>query len=152
MSEMERFDKEFVKITKKLLEKYYDDEEYEVTLLLNFLSALVSFPIEMNQEKNSEEAEIFQQKCVDKFKELKNQDYKGDKNRDENNFFYNIRNSIAHFNIELLPNNSEIESITLWSESNNGKRNINFKANISVNNLKKFAIYVANEYITTFFK
>lgn len=151
MSEMKIFDKDFVKRTKELLERYYEDERNEVTLLLNFLSALVSFPIERNHEKDSEEAEIFQEKCVKKFKELINPNYKGTKNRDENNFFYNIRNAIAHFNIKLEPINGKIENIILWSEGNNF-RSINFKVSISIDNLKIFAIYVANEYIKAFFE
>lgn len=148
MSEMKNFNKEFVERTKEILEKYYDNEKDEVTLLLNCLSALVSLPIEREKDEDSIEAEEFQEDCVKMMKQLIKKPYT---NKDERNFFRNIRNSIAHLNIKLEPNNGIIESVTLWSRnSNTGK--IVLKINISVDNLKRFAEYVAQEYLDRFFK
>lgn len=148
MSEMKNFNKEFVERTKEILEKYYDNEKDEVTLLLNCLSALVSLPIEREKDEDSVEAQEFQEDCVKMMKQLIKKPYT---NKDEGNFFRNIRNSVAHLNIKLEPNNGIIESVTLWSRnSNTGK--IVLKINISVNNLKRFAEYVAQEYLDRFFK
>lgn len=147
MSGMKNFNKEFVQRTRGILEKYYDNEKDEVTLLLNCLSALVSLPIEREKDEDSIEAEEFQEDCVNMMKQLIKKPYT---NKDETNFFRNIRNSIAHLNIKLEPNNGIIDSVTLWSRnSNTGK--IVLKINISVDNLKKFAEYVAQEYLDRFF-
>lgn len=147
MSEMGNFNKGFVERTKGILEKYYDDEKDEVTLLLNCLFALVSLPIERKKDEYSIESEEFQEDCVRMLKQLIKKPYT---NKDEINFFRNIRNSIAHLNIELKSNNGIIESVTLWSKNpDTGK--IVLKFNISVENLKIFAEYVAQEYLDRFF-
>lgn len=147
MSEMIDFKRDFVDRSIKVLNKYFENEEYEVTLLLNCLLALVTLPIENKKDIENEDVNEFKKKCVNKLKELKNDmfyikmDYK--------TIFRNIRNSIAHLNIKEKSNNGKIESITLWNV--NKKEKINFKVNISVENLKIFAEYVAKEYINSFF-
>lgn len=157
MSEMKDFKKDFVYRTLEVLKKCYSETEYEVTLLLNCLLALVSFPIEQKQNEISIESEKFQNDCVKKLKELKNEE--NYINNDEEHFFNNIRNSIAHINIKLFPdeNKRRIENVLLWNEEwiIDGKRRnkpkITFRVNISVENLKFFAEYVAEEYIKRFF-
>ena len=49
MSEIRNFNKEFVERTIDILEKCSKNTEYEVTLLLNCLLALVTLPIERNK-------------------------------------------------------------------------------------------------------
>ncbi len=157
MSDMNDFKKDFVLRTLNILRKYYDASEYEVTLLLNCLLALVSFPIELKQNEINIDAEKFQNNCVNKLEQLKNQeDYI---NTDQEHFFKNIRNSIAHINIKLLPDKDKkkIENVLLWNEEwiVNGiqrkKPKTTFRVNISVENLKIFAEYVAEEYLSEFF-
>ena len=87
-------------------------------------------------------SEIFKDKCVNKLEELKNK--KAYINKDSENFFRNIRNSIAHLNIKTNSKNEIIEDITLWDKPN-------FRINISVDNLRKFARFVAEQYLQTFF-
>lgn len=152
---MPDFKKDFVDRTLKLLRNH--DTEYEVTLLLNCLLALVSFPIELKQYEINSKAENFRFDCIEKLKSLKNEENYIDE--DESNFFSNIRNSIAHINIKTNPKNNTntIESVTLWNEEwyINGrlrrKPKKTFRVNISVNNLRIFAEYVAEEYLKRFF-
>ena len=58
MSDMPNFKKDFVERTLKVLKEY--DSEYEVTLLLNCLLALVSFPIELQENEINVKAEEFE--------------------------------------------------------------------------------------------
>ena len=70
MSEMKDFKKDFVYRTLEVLKKCYSETEYEVTLLLNCLLALVSFPIEQKQNEISVESEKFQNVCKKSCKTL----------------------------------------------------------------------------------
>ena len=146
MSEMIDFKRDFVDRSIKVLNKYFENEEYEVTLLLNCLLALVTLPIENKKDIEDKDVNEFKRKCVNKLKELKNDMFY--RKMDYKTIFRNIRNSIAHLNIKEKSNKGKIESITLWNVNKNGK--INFKVNISVENLKLFAEYVAKEYINSF--
>lgn len=152
---MPNFKKDFVERTLKVLKEY--DSEYEVTLLLNCLLALVSFPIELQENEINVKAEEFEVICVNKLRSLMNEeDYI---NEDEFNFFSNIRNSIAHINVRLKPENDKntIGSVTLWNEEwyidgkKRKKPKITFRVNISVDKLRIFAEYVAEEYLKRFF-
>lgn len=147
MSEIVNFNKEFVERTKDVLERNYGNEEYEVTLLLNCLLGLVSFPIELLKDKSNKEAKEFQTDCVRKLEELidKNEDYK---NPNKYFTFRNIRNSIAHIGIEPLPYKNKIGKIIFISKD---KLTITLKFCISVDNLYVFAKYVAEEYLKRFF-
>lgn len=150
MSEIVNFNKEFVERTKNVLERNYGNEEYEVTLLLNCLLGLVSFPIELLKDKSNQEAKEFQTDCVRKLEELidKNEDYK---NPNKYFTFRNIRNSIAHIGIEPLPYDNQIGKIIFTSKKNNKNYAITLKFCISVENLYIFANYVAEEYLKRFF-
>lgn len=86
---------------------------------------------------------------------LKN--YKQDEIFDNGNYTFNhIRNAIAHLHIELEESNynNKIENIILKDAKDIDeykKQNYNFKINISVDKLKEFAIYIADEYVKDFF-
>ncbi len=142
MSEMPKFKQNFIERTLNILDEYSDNTQYDVTLLLNCLLSLVVFPIEETKDEISLKSEIFKDKCVNKLEELKNK--KAYINKDSENFFRNIRNSIAHLNIKTNSKNEIIEDITLWDKPN-------FRINISVDNLRKFARFVAEQYLQTFF-
>ena len=158
MAMMKKFDKEFIERTINILENCSKHTEYEVTLLLNCLLALVTLPIERNKIKKgniqSKKITTFQKDSVEKIKELKNErEYI---NICEEYFFNNIRNSIAHLHIELEESNykNRIENIILRNAKNDiefNKKNYDLQINISVQNFKKFALYVAKEYIKRFF-
>lgn len=151
MSMMYKFDKDFVIRTKELLSEFYDNTEREVTLLLNCLLALVVLPVE---RKNGENAIKFQEKCVDKMGALKNSIADEIFNEDRHTFNH-IRNAIAHLHIELEESNyknkiSNVIFIDANSSSHYKNKDYNFKISISVDNLKKFAIYIADEFIKDF--
>lgn len=134
--------------------------EYEVTLLLNCLLALVTLPIEKNkiQRNQTQNSKVikFQQDCINKIKELKNSNEKFDINNNEKLFFNNIRNAIAHLHIELEESvyKGKIENVILRNainETNFKNEKYTLQINISVSNLKIFSKYVATEYLKNFF-
>ena len=144
MAMMKKFEKEFIERTLAILENLSEKTEYEVTLLLNCLLALVTLPIEREKESD---LIGFQRSCNKKLKGLKNSNnYIGDK-LPCNYFFRNIRNSIAHLYIELeeSPINNQIDGVVLRNYTRAGK--CNFQVSISVENLKVFAKFVAEEYL-----
>lgn len=159
MSCMKNFDSDFVKRTIEVLDKCYETTEYEVTLLLNCLLALVSLPIERNKvtkkEVQEEKMQNFQNDCVIKLEELRNKkDYI---NKNKLYFFNNIRNAIAHLHIKVEEGcyKNKIENVILRNYENDEKLKkdeCNLQISISVKNLKKFAIYVAEEYLRVFFE
>ena len=170
MSEMKNFNKEFVERTRDILKRNYEIEKYEVTLLLNCLLGLVSFPIELLKDNGNRKAKKFQEDCVNKLKELidRNEDYL---NPEEDLTFRNIRNSIAHIGMEPHSHEKEIEKIMFISKDKITNKNlekynvqkyqiikvsnkeyaITLKFYISVKNLYVFAKYVADEYLERFF-
>ncbi len=156
---MKNFDKDFVSRTLEILDRHYGNEEYEVTLLLNCLLALVSLPIERNKIKKGIQddciIEQFRVQCINRLKQLINdKDYI---NTEEKFFFNNIRNAIAHLHIEVEKGNynNTIENVILRNAKNEEKykrREYNFQINISVKNLREFAKFVAQEYLEKFFQ
>ncbi len=160
MSMIYNFDKEFVKRTKDVLINCYKNTDYEVTLLLNCLLALVSLPMERKKVIVKENVDIkiieFRKKCIDKLNNLKN-NYKEEIFNSKDRYILNhIRNAIAHLHISLeeSPYNGQIQNIILRDAEDIHKfkvQDYNFAINISVENLKEFAIYVSDEYINTFF-
>ena len=158
MSMMEEFDRDFIIRTLDIIDNCSKYTKYEVTLLINCLLALVTLPIERKKYSDSvelsEETLMFQKDCVKKIKQLKNkQNYI---NHNEKYFFNNIRNAIAHLHILVDKGTSEntIENITLINALNEEKyinNEFNLRINISVENLKVFAIYVGEEYLKRFF-
>ncbi len=170
MSEMKNFNKEFVERTKDILKRNYRTEKYEVTLLLNCLLGLVSFPIELLKDEENEEAKKFQEDCVNKLEELRDKDEEY-LNPKADLTFRNIRNSIAHVGMEPRFYEKEIEKIIFISkdqlntkssnkyniqeckviEENNKEYIVTLKFGISVKALYVFAKYVADEYLKRFF-
>lgn len=159
MAMMDDFDRDFIERTIEILDNCSKYTKYDVTLLLNCLLALVTLPIERKKyHKNillDSETVNFQKDCVEKIKQLKNEDnYYND---NDEYFFNNIRNAIAHLHILVDKGKSDnmIENVTLINAENEHKFKdgiINLSINISVENLRIFAKYVAEEYLKRFFK
>lgn len=146
MAEMKKFETDFVKRTKDILNNNVDIEEYEVTFLLNCLLGMVTLPVEIEKDKKSEKSMKFQNDCIKKLKEL-SQELIWKENND-NQLFRNIRNAIAHLNISFKLNSyKNIEYVVLKNKKNGRTGKCTFQVTISVNNLKKFAEYVAQEYL-----
>jgi len=143
MSEMNNFKKDFVYRTLDILEKY--DGKCEVTLLLNCLCGLVTFPIENEKNECKYKIDLFKEKCVKELESLciRYDFYK----RPYYLTFKDIRNSIAHFNIKVFNDEKKIDNISLRAYSDEERPKQVFSIKISVKNLKKFAEFVANKYI-----
>ena len=104
MSEMKNFKKDFVERTMGILNDCSRYTEHDVTLLLNCLLGMVTFPIEIQKDKTNKKAKQFKIDCVNKMKELSTVE-KNDCN--DASFFENIRNAIAHLNIKIENNNDK---------------------------------------------
>lgn len=159
MAEIKNFNKEFIERTKDILEKCSENTEYEVTLLLNCLLALVTLPIERNKVTKKKADAItleYQTKCIDKLDKVKNHYENEIFNKEDTHTFNHIRNSIAHLHIEIENScyKGIIENIILKDAFNDEKfkrKEYNFNISISVDKLKEFSLYVANEYLEKFF-
>ena len=133
--EMGNFDKDFVERTKWIVENI--SCQYEITLLLNCMLALVSLPIEKTETGgNSSE---FRRKCVEKLSEL------GviEEGTSHKRIFRAVKNALSHMYIEHVSQNQEITSIRIWDKLPN-YRECHTKLNFSVSKLKEFALYVAD--------
>ncbi len=159
MSEIRNFNKEFVERTIDILEKCSKNTEYEVTLLLNCLLALVTLPIERNKvskDKVDTKTLQFRADCINELDRLKNQYQDEIFNKEDKYTFNHIRNSIAHLHIEVENScyKGIIENIILRDALTDKKfkrKEYNFDISISVNKLREFSLYTANEYLKCFF-
>lgn len=149
MAEMKDFNKDFVNRTIKLLKRKDDEKDLEVTLLLNCMLGMVVLPIE--RYKNDKEKVIINNymiKCVKKLKQLAGQTFKTDpENESETKIFCNIRNSIAHLNVTMSSYKGQIEKVTLKNYKTGNKRKETLSYTLSIDNLREFAIYIAEEYL-----
>ena len=133
--EMGNFDKDFVERTKWIVENI--SCQYEITLLLNCMLALVSLPIEKTETGgNSSE---FRRKCVEKLSEL------GviEENTSPDKIFRAVKNALSHMYIEPVSQNQKITSIKIWDKLP-GTERCHTRLNFSVSQLKEFALYVAD--------
>ena len=147
MSEMNNFKKDFVERTIKILGDCSRYTEHDVTLLLNCLLGMVTFPIEIQKNKTNKKAKQYKIDCVNKMKELS----KIEKNYcNDDSFFENIRNAIAHLNIKVENNNGKIEKIEFRNLEYGVKGKCTLKISILPSNLKLFMEYVAQEYLARF--
>lgn len=149
MSMMRNFDKEFVERTKALLSGNIQEKalEYDVTLQLNCLLAMITLPLERKRMENSSIDASFKKSCADYLKNHATITQGADKA--DNYLMMDIRDSIAHLRIEVDPNSyGEIESVIL---TNNYNPKYPFKCSIKVENLKGFALHVTTEYLKYYF-
>lgn len=149
MPMMRKFEKDFVERTIEVIEQYEKrKDDHEVTFLLNCLMGLVSFPIENKKDEKSQLSKDFRKKCVEKFYEIDGEIIIGN-DLDVDYFFRKIRNAICHFNIELEENPyGDIANITLWNIYNKKK---DFEIKFSVEQLRDFAKFIAEQYLTYYF-
>ena len=70
MSEMNNFKKDFVERTIKILGDCSRYTEHDITLLLNCLLGMVTFPIEIQKNKTNKKTKQYKIDCVNKMKEL----------------------------------------------------------------------------------
>ncbi|MBR1385485.1 MAG: hypothetical protein IJ568_01500 [Bacilli bacterium] len=143
MSEMKNFKVEFVERTLKIIKDDKLKTEYEVTLLLNCLLGMITLPIETTKDEKSKQIiEDYKTNCINELKLLAKIEII---NEQDDNAFRSIRNSIAHLEITPINSNGVISSVKFKDYNDSNKKVLSLT--IEVNNLKKFAIYVAEEYL-----
>ena len=138
------FNKEFVERTKWIIKNV--SCQYEITLLLNCMLALVSLPIERTGNMNDADKE-FQRKCIAKLNELK----AIETNRDEDRLFRSIKNALSHMHITPVNEDDEICFVEFYDKLP-GANNCHTKLKFSVSQLKIFALYVAELHLKRFEK
>lgn len=147
MSEMKKFNRDFVERTIEILNDCSRYTERDVTLLLNCSLGMVTLPIELEKNKTNKKVKQFKIDCVNKMKELS----EVEKNEcNDESFFENIRNAIAHLNIEVENSNNKIESIKFKNLEHGNTGKCTLKISIIPSNLKIFMEYVAKEYLDRF--
>lgn len=178
MSEIKNNKLDFIERTKEILKKHYDrfkEDNREVTFLLNCLLGLIVAISENEKSKNSnvfngrfdedvyklipkqlgfidtkndelnaklengllEEKEINIKYKVNNKKDLKRYDLKM--------ILEKIRNAIAHQNIIIISENDKCIGIRLWNKNKNIK---DFEIIFKIEELRIFAIAVADKYLT----
>lgn len=148
MAEMKEFNTEFIKRTIEILNNCSDKTEYDTTLLINCLLGLLVHPIEDYKDEKISNINQYKTNCVNKLRELSSKSIKTDpNNKDDQSIFRNIRNSVAHLNVELGSYKGTIESITFSNRIGGKKGKVTLEFTLSVKNLKEFALYVGNEYL-----
>lgn len=137
--EMKNFNKEFVQRTKEIVTTLcHDDFKYDVTLLLNCLLGLVSLPT----ERTAREVDTFQTDCVKKLKDM------GVvmKSTSDEQTFRTVKNALSHMYIEPCNEGGNIEQIIL-KDRRTRTAPVHTELKFSVENLKEFALYVADKHL-----
>lgn len=146
--EIKNYNKEFTERTKKLLDEYYDKIEqekgYEFTFLMNCLLGLVVV-IKENYDDSDEKFQKFLDKKLNEIEELKYIFPKEKKNLSLSEFLRLLRNGIAHQNVEPTNERGIWERVNFYNISGKGKRN--FEVVFTQEELRKFALFLANKYL-----
>lgn len=150
MAEMKDFKKDFVNRTIDILNRCETNTEYNVTLLLNCLMGLIVQPIEDKKRQKNQDIMQYKSDCVNKLKELSGNTFEASLNSMDDEIFRNIRNSIAHLNVELGCFKGTINKVSFSNKKNGNVGKETLKYTLSVNDLKEFALFVATEYLNRF--
>lgn len=127
----EKIDKDFVTRTVHIIENY--DGPYGVTLLVNCLLGLIILPRERYCENISQKVEFDDLGITNEIKSWGNVP---GKERTAFQAIRCIRNAVAHFRIELLTDDGEIQAIRFHDQSG-------FVAEFSIDRLKDFVLRLA---------
>ncbi len=137
--EMRNFNKEFVERTKSIIQtKCNDDFSYDVTLLLNCLTGLVSLPTE--RTKSNELS--FKTICTNKLNSMGVVII----NTDDDKTFRTVKNAVSHMHINVDNKAGKIDTITLFDQTGRGTP-IHTKLKFTVEQLKEFALFVADKHL-----
>ncbi len=138
--EMTDFKKEFVERTRELIcDQAFVNYQYDVTLLLNCMLALVSLPIENTDTHDA----TFQQACVQKLKAMGVVQIDP---RDNGKLFRSVKNALSHMHIEIVNSDQIIDRIYLRDQSRNAIR-YHTELCFSVEQLREYALFVAELHI-----
>jgi len=151
----EIFDIEFIERTKKVIEEYKGT--YSITLLLNCLLGLIVLPSEYYKRRSRS---FFEKDCTE-FKELKglldNATFNPTKRRNNNwvadnkslkTLIKKVRNGVSHQQIECVGNNGKWQSVTIKDINTFNQNNIELQVTWTTKQLRNFALFVANSYLT----
>lgn len=143
--EIVEFDTEFVERTRWIIENV--PCKYEITLLLNCMLALVALPTERTKGKKFKFAtnEEFKMHCVDKLKTMQ----VIIKSTSDDKTFRTVKNALSHMYIEPVNQDQRITYVKL-RDKNPGERYYHTELVFSVNQLKEFALYVADLHLERF--
>lgn len=144
--EIVNFDKEFVERTKWIVNNL--SCQYEITLLLNCMLALVALPTERTkgQQNGTATDDEFQKNCINKLKEMGLLD--GQKSSDRQ-IFRTVKNALSHMYIEPVNQNQMITCVKICDKVP-GEDRYHTELNFSVEQLKEFALYVADLHLARF--
>lgn len=141
--EYKRFEEDFVKRTIKIINDLYDHYENNVTLLINCLVGLISCATEQTSTDDEEFKSIYLSK-LNELGVIK-------KATDDDKTFRTIKNAISHMNIEPHNREREITCICFRDKFPN-KKEFHTVIEFKVDQLKEFALFVADEYLKRFDK
>lgn len=148
--EIKKFEIEFVKRTKDLLLGY--EGPWDMSNLINCTLGLIILPYEATRESPPPfwETELpnlpFRLEIFDPIQSIKNSKIK----------YYpktlavllqKIRNGLAHQNIEPVNENGKFAGIIIRNYFGLTKSHLDLKIHFSQQELKKFALFIANEYL-----
>lgn len=138
-----KFEENFVQRTIKIINDLYDSYENNVTLLLNCLVGLISYATEQTPNDDKQFKNIY----LSKLNEL------GviQKATDDNKTFRTIKNALSHMYIEPHSQEHEISHICFKDKLPNSVK-YHTVIEFSVEQLKEFALYIANEYLKRYEK
>jgi len=143
-----KYDVELIKRTKDLIKTYKG--KYTLTLLMNGLLSLIVLP----QQHNSRVRRLnFMNKELDEIDEiqfvLNSNNFFFDKRNNHNdlkNLLNRIRNGIAHQRIETInDNNNKWKGVIIQDYDRNN--NLGLHLELKTSELRKFAFYIADEYL-----
>ena len=149
MSMMRNFDKDFVQRTVELLSGDIKGKsiEYDVTLQLNCLLAMITLPLERKRDENNLVDQNFKKSCVEYLKN--NASIVAGNHKQDKYIMMDIRDAIAHLNIQVEPDPyGNIDSVILKNDFSAKNR---FECRMTVETLKKFAQHVSQEYLKHYF-
>ena len=139
--EIRNFDKEFVERTKKIIERPSSiDDEYNITLLINCMLALIALPTE--KTKCGQKGRIFRIDVVNEMKRMNIIEM----STDDEKSFRTIKNALSHMNIEIKNRGGSISEILFWDKYPSGKE-YHTILKFNPQQLRAFALFVADKHI-----
>jgi|GEM_PF-673798 len=149
----DKFDIQFIERTKIIIDSYKGS--YNITLLLNCLLGLIVLPSEYYKRK----ARTFFDKDISEIKELKelvngiifnptkrkNNNWVADK-QNLRNLIKKVRNGVSHQQIECLDKNGRWDKVIIRDFNTSNNNNLELEVRWTTKQLKKFAIFVADNY------
>lgn len=143
MKETKDFKSDFIESTKSIIvnENNALSDEQNITLQLNVLLAIISLPIELTKFKKRNAERRFFEPCINFLKE--NSEISVGADKKDRYIIMDLRDAIAHLNIEIETEEGKITAVVLKNEFHN---EVNFVCRIKTDKLKQLVILSADEY------